>query len=153
MQINPIPLEGRIAEGANYEVLITHADLTDAVASEAQTLTVPIAAKMSVRGVRLILDEVFLDTSDTANASTAVIVGDDGSTSRYFTSTELNSHGTEIFLKSGVDIEFPYTADNTIDITFTPTSGKTLAALTQGRVRIQFQINDERAIAPAPSSS
>lgn len=151
MQINPIPLEGRVAEGADIEVLITHVDLTDAVGSEAQTFTVPIAAKMSVRGVRIILDEVFKDVSDTANNSTAVIVGDGGSTSRFFTSTELNVNGTEIYLKSGVDIEYPYTVDDTIDITFTPASGKTLAALTQGRVRFQFQIHDERAIAPAPA--
>lgn len=152
MQINAIPLEGRIAEAGNFEVLITHADLTDAVASEAQTLTFPIADKMSVRCVRMILDEAFVDASDTANASTALIVGDGGSTNRFLTSTELNSHGTEVFLKAGVDLEYPYTTDDTVDMTFTPTSGKTLAALTAGQVRLIFQVTDERGVAQAPAA-
>lgn len=146
MQINPIPLEGRIALGADFEVVVTHADLTDAVASEAQILSFPIKANMAVRCVRVRLDETFHDASDTANASTALIVGDGGGTNRFLTSTELNDHGTEIFLKAGVDLEYPYTVDDTVDLTFTPTSGKTLLALTQGQVRLHFKITDQRQV-------
>ncbi len=148
MRINAIPLEGRVAEAGNFEVVITHEDLTTATGGTAQTLTIPIKNKMSVRCVRAILDEAFLDSSDTDHVSTALIVGDGGSTSRFLASMELNSRGTEIYLKSGVDIEYPYTTDDTVDMTFTPTSGKAVSALSAGQVRLIFQVTDERAVVP-----
>lgn len=150
MQINPLSLEAQAAYGGNFEVLITHEDLTDAVASEAQTLTVPIAAKMSVRCVRSILDVAFENSSSAGFDDLTVVVGDGGSTSRFLTSTQVNKNGTEVLLKSGVDIEYPYTVDDTVDITFTPKTGATLLSLDAGRMRLILNIQDARAVAPAP---
>ncbi len=150
MQINPMPLEQRVAESADIEVLITHEDLTDAVASEAQTLTIPIAAKMSVRLVRAILDVPFENTSSAGFDDLTVTVGDGGSATRFLTSTQINKNGSEVLLKSGVDIEYPYTTDDTVDMTFTPKTGATLLSLDKGRMRLQYKIIDERAITPAP---
>ncbi len=150
MQINPLPLESQAAAGGNYEVLVTHEDLTDAVASEAQTLTVPIKAKMSARCVRSILDVPFENSASAGNDDLTVTVGDGGSAGRFLTSTQINKNGTEVPLKSGVDIEYPYTADDTIDITFTPKTGATLASLNAGQIRFILDIQDARQVAPAP---
>lgn len=150
MQINPLPLESQAAAGGNYEVLVTHDDLTDAVASEAQTLTVPIKAKMSARVRRSIVDVPFENSSSAGNNVLGVTVGDGGSVGRFLTSTEVNKNGSYIPLKSGVDIEYPYTVDDTIDITFTPKTGATLLSLDAGRMRFILDIQDARQVAPAP---
>lgn len=149
MRITPLPLEERIATGADYEVQIEHSDLTNAVVDGTQTLTIPIAAKMAVRLLRMVLDVAFKNSADATNNSLLVTVGDGGSANRFLTSTELNENGTEIPLKAGVDLEYPYTADDTIDVIFTPDSGFALSALDTGRLRLLFAFNDYRAIAPS----
>lgn len=146
----PLPLESRVAQQADFEVLITHEDLTESGSGTAQTLTFPIEAKMSAECVRLILDEAFEDTATAGNNTTLVEVGDGGDTDRFLTSTELNKNGTEINLKAGTGTVYPYTATDTVDILVTPKTGTTLASLNKGRMRLQFRINDERAVAPAP---
>lgn len=141
--------ESRVAERADLEVLITHEDLTEATANTTQKLTFPIADRMSVELSRVILDEPFEDTTDAAFNTTAVIVGDDGSTNRFLTSTELNVNGAEVYLKNGTGTNLVYTAADTIDFIFASMAAKNLAALNKGRVRFMFKIADERINAPA----
>lgn len=149
MRITPLTLEERIATGADLEVQFEHSDLTNAVVDGTQTLTVPIAAKMAVRLLRMILDVPFKNSADATNNSLLLSVGDGGSAARFLTSTELNENGTEVLLKAGVDIEFPYTVADTIDLLFTPDSGFALSALDTGRGRILLKINDQREVAPS----
>ena len=95
-----LPIEETAARGgANLGVELTAADLT--TASGAQTTALfDVAAKMGVRLVCLELVQPFV-SSDGTLTSTAVVVGDDGSTNRFLTITELNEAGTEVFLKGG----------------------------------------------------
>ena len=149
MKLSPLPLESAVAEQANFELLVTHEDLTETTANTAQTLTFPIAAKMTVQCVRMILDEPFEDASDNAFNTTTVIVGDGGSTNRFLTSTELNVNGTEILLKLGTGTTLAYDTTDTIDLIFGSMAAKSLSDIDTGRARFLFRIHDERAV-PAP---
>lgn len=136
--------------GANFEVIITHEDLTASVADATQTLTVPVEDKVSFEILRVILDEKFQDTADAANNSTAVVAGDGGSANRFLTSTELNVNGTEVNMKNGTGTALVYTTSDTVDFVFTPASGKTLSALNRGRVRFQCRVIDGRIPSAKP---
>lgn len=146
----PLPIETSADRGVNFEVLVTHEDLTEATANTTQKLTFPIEDKMSVELVRAIVDEKFEDTTDAAFNTTAVICGDDGSTNRFLASMELNKNGAAVTMKNGTGTSLVYTASDTIDFIFASMAGKNLAALNKGRVRFQFRIVDARRVAPAP---
>lgn len=150
MIVTPLPLETRIAERADIEVLLTHADLTQAALATAQTIALfPVAAKMTVELKRSILDVPFADTTDAANNTNGVIVGDSGSTNRFLTTTELNLNGTYVPVKNGTGTANVYAATTTVDAVFAaPAAGKTLVALNQGQIRLLFTVVDERIAAP-----
>lgn len=149
MQKNPLPMETRVAEGADLEVIITHEDLTETTNTTDQIVTIDIAAKMGAKVVRSYLDEPFADSSSTANDSTLVQIGDGGDPDRLQTSTELNENGTEVVNKEGTGVLNVFTADDTIDFTFTPKTGTNLAALDQGRLRTLLKFSDARTPAAA----
>lgn len=150
MKVTPLPLETRIAEGADLEVLVTHDDLTNTTNAASQTLNLfPIDVKMSVELKRMVLDEPFEDTADAGNNTVPVIVGDSGSTNRLLASTELAKNGTYVSLKNGTGTNYVYTSATTVDAIFgATTTGKNLAALNKGRIRFLFRVNDERAVPP-----
>jgi hypothetical protein len=146
----PLPHGSDGALGANFEVIITHEDLTEATANTAQTLTVPIEDKMSFEVVRAILDEKFEDTADAAFNTTALIVGDGGSTSRFLASMELNVNGSEVTMKNGTGTSLVYTTSDTIDFTFASMAAKSLSSLNRGRIRLQCKVIDGRKPIAAP---
>lgn len=146
----PLPHGSDGALGANFEVIITHEDLTETTANTTQKLTFPIEDKMSVELVRTILDEKFEDTADAALNTTTLIVGDDGNTARFLASQELNVNGTEVTMKNGTGTSLVYTTTDTIDFIFGSMAAKTLAQLNRGRIRCQFRIIDGRKPIAAP---
>lgn len=135
------------ANGANREVIITHEDLTVATVDTAQTialLSFPGLYHM-VELVRMELLEAFEATADSASLTTLVEVGDGSDTDRLLTSTQLNKNGTEVFMKAGTGVRYVYASADTVDIVFAaPTSGKNLAALNKGKLRLLFNIYDAR---------
>ena len=145
----PLPLETRIAESADFELLVNYKDFVASTTNDATFLaSIPVKAKMSVEIKRLILDTPFANGGDNTNNSTTVIGGDSGSTNRLLTSTELNLNGSYVSLKNGTGTIYPYTSTTTVDLIFTPKSGTPLSALTQGQVRVLYRIADERAVVP-----
>ena len=147
MNISPILSDGIPGIGANLEVIVTHADLTQGTAATAQVLPIFNAAAnyQLVKLERTELLEAFEDTADAANNTTAVTVGDGASAARYLASQELNRNGTEVYIKAGTGTAFAYTADDTVDITFAaPAAGKTLLALNKGKLRLLFSVYDTR---------
>lgn len=146
----PLPHGSAGALGANFEVIITHEDLTETAANTTQKLTMPIEDKMSFEVVRTILDEKFEDTADAALNTTTVIVGDDGNTARFLASQELNVNGTEVTMKNGTGTSLVYTATDTIDFIFGSMAAKTLAQLNRGRIRFQCRVIDGRKPIAAP---
>lgn len=135
--------------GANLCVELSYADLTDA--DNAQTIALfDVKAKMGVRLTEMETVDAFV-SSDATLISTAVIVGDGSSTSRFLASAELNAAGTEIFLKGGAlalsAVPYVYTGDDTVDAVVTATAAKLLNTHTAGKVRFYFQVTDARNVA------
>lgn len=145
-----LPLEERIAQGADFVAQVEYTDLTpDVTVNDVLKLSFDVAAKMGVECKHMILDVPFQDTSSTANNSTTVTAGDttNGANS-LLTSTELNANGSYINLKYGSGTKNVYTASTTVDMSFTPKSGTALSALKAGRARFYFKVLDGRPLAP-----
>lgn len=117
-------LEARANTRATHLVVLTHADLTETTTNTAQTLTtvLPVLAKQGVELVAAILKTPFTDDATNAFNSVTLKVGDGTDDDLYLTSTELNSYGTEIFLK------FPPV--DAITVTATTTSLTNATAIT-----------------------
>lgn len=145
--ITPIFNEVAGYENANLEVIIDHAELTQGTAATAQTIDLfPLDASFQmVELVRSELLQPFEDTTDPANNSTAVTVGDGGDTARLLTATQLNRNGSTVFIKGGTTARHVFGAADTVDIVFAaPPAGKNLAALNKGRLRLLFRVHDSR---------
>lgn len=151
MRINPMPLESRISEGADYEVLLDHTDLTTATTGTAQVFNVPAKANQSFELKRSILDVPFQNSSSTANNTTPVIVGDGSTTNLFLTTQETNQNGSFVPRADGTGTKKWYTATGNAVITVTPMTGTNLAQIDTGRMRFQFKIVDESAVGPAPA--
>ncbi|HYD00307.1 MAG TPA: hypothetical protein VEB22_03705 [Phycisphaerales bacterium] len=144
MRVSPLSAHEAALQNANLVVEIDHTDLTEAAANTAQTIplfAVP-ANNVLVECVRSELVVPFEDTSDTAHNSTAVVVGDGGSTNRLLTSTQLNRNGTEVYEKAGTGTKHNYTSADTVDAVFTPNSADALASLNKGKLKLYFQLNN-----------
>lgn len=149
MKLIPLPLEDQAARGGNYELHYSHEDLTETTANTAQVLTFPIKAKMSVKVIENVVDVAFKDASDAAFNTTTLIVGDGGDDDRLLASQELNVNGSEVLFKKGTGTDYPFTADDTVDLTFGSMSAKSLSDIDTGRGRLLLNIQDRRAVAPA----
>ena len=150
MKSAPLLNEDIVANGANMEVIVDHADLTQATAATAQVISLlaMLAAYQQVELVRVELLQAFQDTTDAANNTTPVTVGDGVSANRFLTATELNANGAAVRIKAGTGTKYVYGADDTVDITFgAPAAGKNLAALNAGKLRLLFNVYDARAAA------
>jgi hypothetical protein len=88
--------------GATHEVTITHADLTETTTNTAETLaSFAVVAKQGVKLVAMHLVTPFDTISTNYTTSTLLTVGDGTDADLYLTSTELNTDGTEVYLKFG----------------------------------------------------
>lgn len=87
--------------GANLAVRITEADLTESTTNTAQTITnlVNIAANSSLELVAMVLEAPFDTVSTNYTTSTLLKIGDSGDDDLYLTSTELNTDGSEVYIK------------------------------------------------------
>jgi len=217
--IYPLPEQTKAATGADFVMVITVDDLTETTADTVQTNSdFAVLAKQGVELVAMVLKTAFYDTATNGNNSLLMTVGDGTDADLYLTSTELNSYGTEVWLKFGrahdatvVSTVTPatatfmtgvtaqtvtgpwydstgaaitnaagvqlvtvmtnvtsatasamtnatvasaattvalgrkvYTADDTVDVFFTPASGYALSALDYGEVWLYFRVWDAR---------
>lgn len=148
--INPgeVPLETTVAKGGNFQVTIGYADFAAAVNNTALAVSAftPLANLQGLELDHVELVIPFQDTSDTANNSTAVTVGDSGSAARYLASTELNANGSFVNLAYGTGTKFVPTTSTPVLFTFTPASGKNLANLKAGKLIAFFKLRDARVV-------
>lgn len=136
MTLTPLKAEEQVSKGgATHCLEITYADLTDADASQTLTpITVANGTAFMVTQAQLV--EAFV-SSDATLTSTTLKVGDGGDTSRFLASMELNSAGTEVFVKGGaLTAIYQYTAADTVDALIECTAGKLLNSHTAGKVRV-----------------
>lgn len=141
-----IGLPGAVYKGGNFGVEITYKDLAAGIVNTALVLNA-FTTLAKVQGLDLDhieLVEPFQDTSDTNHNSTALIIGDAGSTNRHLTTTELNANGTFITLAYGTGTKYVPTADTAVSFTFTPTAAKNVANLNKGKLLAFFKIRDTR---------
>lgn len=143
MKTYELPAETKAATGYTHKVILDHTDLTNASTNTAQTIELlSVAAGDVVHSAAVKVVTHFENTADTAFNSTTLIVGDDGSTNRFVTSTQVNDNdGSKVTYKAHTNTApHAYTAANTVDAVVTPAAGN-LAALNAGEVHIFLGVN------------
>lgn len=100
-----IPEQSKADFGATHVAVLKYSDLTASTNLAAGSYVVSnlcvLAAKQSVEMVAMVLITPFVDTATNAHNSTTMKVGDTADDDAFLTSTELNSDGTEVFIKFG----------------------------------------------------
>ena len=140
------------AGGFTYHVKLTHADLTETTVNTAQTIEILTVAQGSVvQAVAYNLPVPFKDASDAALNTTAITIGDAGSTARFMASKELNVNGTEILAWTDANdintLPYVYLAADTIDVVVGSMAAKALNDVDTGEIDILINvvhINDYR---------
>lgn len=138
-----------VDKGGNFQATLTYLDLAAGTVAATALAVTAFTTLANVQGVELDHIEVpipFQDTADAANNSTLLTIGDAGSAARHLASTELNLNGTYKNLAYGTGTKYVPTADTPVLFTFTPPTGKTLAALKQGKLIAYFKIKDSRSL-------
>lgn len=141
-----IGLEATVAKGGNFGVEIGFADLAAGVSNTPLVLSA-FSTLGNLQGIELDHIELitpFQDTSDTAQNTTGLIIGDAGSTNRHLTTTELNANGSFVTLAYGTGTKFVPTTNTPVTFTFTPTAGKNVANLKAGKLLAFFKLRDTR---------
>ena len=155
MTIYPLTLEEIAgAGGFTHQVVITHADLTEATANTAQTLTGPtLPAGTTIPQVARRLKTAFKDAADAAFNTTTMSIGTAaGGATAVGAAVETNENGTEV-ITSFVDTPVgPLAAETALTFVFSAMAGKNLAALTAGEIHILLQIIQPRIYAEAAST-
>lgn len=140
--MNVYPLQLEQSGHFTHKIVLTSDDLTETTANTAQTIAIlTVDAGDIVSDCAVILNDGFEDASDNALNSTTLIVGDDGSTNRYLTSTELNENGSEVDYKAGTQTAgYAYLAANTVDAIFGSMTDKSLSNVDVGEVTILLKV-------------
>lgn len=131
-EVQRLSINEAAPKGATHKVVLTHADLTETVSNTAQTVTsvFSVAAKQGVECVAAVLRTPFTYSGSTALNSTTLTVGDGTDPDLFLASMELNSNGTEVFLKFGRTDEAALTQTSTnLPYVASPT-GKAIAVPT-----------------------
>ncbi len=138
--------ETALQSGYNYRFDLSHLDITQGTISTAQTFTVwlPARAGDKIHHVALFLAEAFQDTTDTAQNTNTVSVGDSGDLDNMIVAIECNANGSlGTFPAEDTGDGLPYTVPASplaIQVTVNATSGKKLDHLNKGRLFVLFQV-------------
>ncbi len=126
---------------ATHVIELNDEDLTETLISAAQTNLIAIAANSVVKVKRLSLVQVFNENDSVLTESCLVEFGDQLDPNRYITSTEVNSDGTEVFVKAPAVATFvAYTEATNLQVTTTPIAASAVVSNVQGRVRIYLDL-------------
>ncbi len=141
-------LETAVAKRGDFVVQITYKDLAAGVLNTALAVAA-FTHLANLQGVELDhieLQELFQDTTDAAQASTSLQIGDAGSVARHLAACELNANGAYVQLKFGTGTKYINNADTPVLFTFTPTAAKNVANLNKGKLLAYFKITDARVV-------
>jgi hypothetical protein len=136
-----LPAETKAATGYTHKAIVDHADLTEATANTAQSITLlSLAAGDVVSSGAYKLVTPFQDTADSAFNTTAVTLNAAGSA--LISATETNVNGTEVFYKAHTaTAPLTATSASTVAASFASMSAKSLSALNAGEVHFFFSVN------------
>jgi hypothetical protein len=103
----PLTEQEKAHLGATHVATITYADFTETNTNTAVTLTnvFSVAAKQGVQLMAMQLKTAFTTGNTNYTGSVLVTVGDGADADLYLTSTELDSDGTEVFIKFGRSVQ------------------------------------------------
>lgn len=140
-QVNLLSTEAQAKLGATHEVIITHADLDTAAATETTEVTVIIPAGSLVKGGHHVLVTEFDSPSSTSLVYSA---GDAGDDDVFLTNTEIDTaHASTILYKVATNTSIPhgevYAAADTLIFNFTAT-GDNLEDFTVGEIHYYFTL-------------
>lgn len=150
MQIIPLTTEEQAKCGFTHKIVLTYTDLAAETSgagfaifpkfSEQSANVVPIGTRVSACAIRVVTIGVAASMTDLS-----VVIGDDGSTNRFLTTSEVG--GTTSPVAAGIWYEtfaaapYIYTTANTIDMVATAT-GAALSALTAGEWHVYLALAD-----------
>jgi len=129
------------AGGFTHLVVVTYADfISQTTANTAQAKdTLSLAVGDVIRGSAIKLVTPFQKSGTTAFNTNTVTIGDSGSATRYFSSTELNANGSYIPYAHSTNA-YTYTTANALRVTLAAMSGYSLSQLDTGELHIFLQI-------------
>lgn len=137
--------------GFTHCALFTHADLTETTANTAQAISFAVPAGTLVQpDLVFVLDQAFRNSADNALNTTALTVGDNAAANTWLTTTELNANGSFITSKAGTATAGKaYPAADTLKFTFGSMTGKNLADLNEGQLRVFLTIVPLNKLSPS----
>lgn len=155
MQVRPLTTNERAeSPGYTHVAQINSDDLTTATNNTAQTITICALKIGDVIGrVQDFVKTNFENTADAAFNATTRSLGDNSAVTTHTSAAETNDNGTVVYSKFSNTAVGPYTAANTLTVTFNAMAAKNLAALDAGELVVLFQLirgkNIVDAVSPA----
>lgn len=142
MTVRPLTTNERAeTPGFTHVAVVTADDLTTTTANTAQTLTIANFKANDVLGrVQDFLRTSFQNTADAAFNTSTRSIGDNTGVATHTAAAETNVNGTVVVSKFSNTAVGPYTAANTLKVTFNAMSGKNVNALNRGELVILFQL-------------
>lgn len=143
MKLYELPNETKL-NGFTHKAIITHADLTEATANTAQSVTLlEVEAGDIVQAAAVKLVTAFEDASDNAFNVTTLAIGDDD-VDEFVDEFETNKNGTEVFYAGEIADSTPkvYTVSSTgpITATFMSMAAKSLSDIDAGEAHVYLKI-------------
>ncbi len=143
--LTPLVEATAVEKRANYVQEIVAADFGAAASSGVSSLGhVTLANINSIELSHIELTEPFQDTTDAAQNSLSLVIGDSGTANRHLTATELNANGSYVPLAMGTATKYVPTSDTTTVYAFTGVSGKLLSHLNKGKLLAFWRTIDAR---------
>ena len=143
-----VNLETAVAKRGNFLVTLTYKDLAAGVVSTALAVSA-FTPLITVQGLELDHIELvtpFQDTTDAANNSALLTIGDATTANRYLTSTETNANGAYVSLAFGTGTKFVPSINQAVLFTLTPIGGKNVANYNAGKLLAYFKLTDQRVV-------
>lgn len=131
----------QLASAADIRVEIEASDFAESVtAGESLTINaLPVSNGEIVQLVGMYIVKPFASSTDEANNSTLISIGDGVTPARYMAETETNAGGAYVSASAGTGVRFAYQADDTVDVTVKPAAGKALNTIDGGRILLLFK--------------
>lgn len=141
MFTRPLALQEQAAHsGMTHVTVVTADDLTVTAANTAQSLSITLATGDIMGAVEDSVVVNFQDASDTAFNATTRSLGDNSAVTTHTAAAETNANGTVVPKKFSNTAVGPYTAANTLKITFNAMAAKSLVDIDKGELHVYFRL-------------
>lgn len=126
--------------GYTHMAVVTCDALTTTTNTTTQAFNITLDIYDVIGRVQDFVKTPFQVAGTASNDTTLRSLGDNSSATTHTATAECNANGTVVYSKFSNTAVGPYTAANTLKITFTPKSGTNLNALNRGELHVFFQV-------------